>query len=259
MPFAATTWGLSTSSRRAILLHGLTSESNTWHRVAAALVEQDYYVIAPDLLGHGHAPRAASYTIADFVTALLPALEPERGRVDLLIGHSLGGVIAMALIPHLLPAPKLRLVLVDPALDIDVPSIALIREDVVDETLHPGTVASYQAANPRWTEADCAIKVLGAVLCDPRACEQVCDQLSPWYFPVPELAPQVELFILGGDPACGAVVSLREHENFKAKRPDVKTGIVKGATHSVHREDPHAIVKVALSGDISPYAYGATQ
>jgi pimeloyl-ACP methyl ester carboxylesterase len=84
-------------------------------------------------------------------------------------------------------------------------------------------------------------------------------QLSPWYFPVPELAPQVELFILGGDPACGAVVSLREHENFKAKRPDVKTGIVKGATHSVHREDPHAIVKVALSGDISPYAYGATQ
>jgi pimeloyl-ACP methyl ester carboxylesterase len=95
--------------------------------------------------------------------------------VDLLIGHSLGGVIAMALIPHLLPAPKLRLVLVGPALDIDAPSIALVREDVVDETSHPGTVASYQAANPRWTEADCAIKVLGAVLCDPRACEQVCD------------------------------------------------------------------------------------
>jgi pimeloyl-ACP methyl ester carboxylesterase len=68
-------------------------------------------VVAPDLLGHGMAPRSNSYKIEDFVSNILPRV---AGRdIDLLIGHSLGGPVSLGLYPHLSTKPK-RFVLVDP-------------------------------------------------------------------------------------------------------------------------------------------------
>ena len=44
---SATQWGLPTSSKRAFLIHGLTSSSHTWERVAQGLVEVG--ILLPDL------------------------------------------------------------------------------------------------------------------------------------------------------------------------------------------------------------------
>ena len=78
-----------------LLLHGITNSSETWEPAVDALA-QDFRVIAPDLLGHGHSatPRG-DYSLgahASGVRDLLSALDIPRVTV---VGHSLGGGVAM--------------------------------------------------------------------------------------------------------------------------------------------------------------------
>lgn len=79
-----------------ILLHGFTSDARMWQGQISALAES-YFVVAPDLRGHGHsdAPAdpagAAMADYAEDVLALFDALEIELG---VLVGCSFGGMIA---------------------------------------------------------------------------------------------------------------------------------------------------------------------
>ncbi|HEY5333093.1 MAG TPA: alpha/beta fold hydrolase [Solirubrobacterales bacterium] len=79
-------WG--DGGKTALLIHGLFSDARSWHRLAPALVERGYRVIAPDLRGHGESPRSR-YSVVDWSLDLIEDLP--RGA-DLAIGHSLGGL-----------------------------------------------------------------------------------------------------------------------------------------------------------------------
>jgi pimeloyl-ACP methyl ester carboxylesterase len=78
-----------------VLLHGITSSSETWEDIIPALAKH-FTVIAPDLLGHGesakpmteYSPGAYAAIVRDLLIGL------EQTRVTL-VGHSLGGGIAM--------------------------------------------------------------------------------------------------------------------------------------------------------------------
>ena len=78
-----------------LLLHGITSSSQTWADVLPALAER-HTVIAPDLLGHGASAKPrGDYSLGAFASDmrdLLVALGHERATV---VGHSLGGGVAM--------------------------------------------------------------------------------------------------------------------------------------------------------------------
>jgi pimeloyl-ACP methyl ester carboxylesterase len=80
-----------------VLIHGITSNSQTWRAVLPGLAEH-YTVIAPDLLGHGlSAKPRGDYSLGSFASGirdLLLALGHPRATV---VGHSLGGGIAMQL------------------------------------------------------------------------------------------------------------------------------------------------------------------
>jgi pimeloyl-ACP methyl ester carboxylesterase len=111
----------------ALLLHGVTSSSRTWWRVAPELVRRGYRVLAVDLRGHGASPRVSDDLVlgdltADVIETLqLDGPRPAAGQraagpglmVDLLVGHSLGAVVALDLLAK---APWLarRLVLEEP-------------------------------------------------------------------------------------------------------------------------------------------------
>ncbi|EGO19997.1 hypothetical protein SERLADRAFT_478578, partial [Serpula lacrymans var. lacrymans S7.9] len=83
-------WGEPSAGKRALLIHGVSSASQTWHRVAKSLAGQGYLVTAPDLPGHGTANRSSDYTLSAFADALRPLFASTR--FDLVIGHSLGGL-----------------------------------------------------------------------------------------------------------------------------------------------------------------------
>lgn len=80
---------------RVLLLHGLLSSSAAWLPLRREL-GSSVDVIAPDLLGYGAAPRpGGDYTLERVVQHLLPLVERERPTH--VLGHSMGGIIALAL------------------------------------------------------------------------------------------------------------------------------------------------------------------
>ncbi|WP_410580199.1 alpha/beta fold hydrolase [Amycolatopsis sp. lyj-108] len=75
-----------------LLLHGLGATGAVWDGLMA---HPGYRWLAPDLPGHGGSPRLPHYSFGGLAAAVADAL-PERGPV-LVIGHSLGGVVGLAL------------------------------------------------------------------------------------------------------------------------------------------------------------------
>lgn len=94
-----------------VLIHGITNSSASWEPVLP-LLEQRFTVIAPDLLGHGDSAKPrGDYSLGSFASLLrdlLLALGHHRATI---IGHSLGGGIAMQM-AYQFPERVERLVLV---------------------------------------------------------------------------------------------------------------------------------------------------
>ncbi|MBI3213586.1 MAG: alpha/beta hydrolase [Mycobacterium sp.] len=103
---------------RLLALHGLTGHGRRWQTLATRHLP-DVTVLAPDLLGHGRSSWAAPWTIDANVAALADLLDTDVGcEPVVVVGHSFGGAIAMALAaarPDLVRA----LVLLDPAAGLD--------------------------------------------------------------------------------------------------------------------------------------------
>ena len=80
-----------------LLIHGITSSADAWREVIPALAEH-HTVIAPDLLGHGGSAKPrGDYSLGAYASGLrdlLAALGHSRVTV---VGHSMGGGIAMQL------------------------------------------------------------------------------------------------------------------------------------------------------------------
>jgi pimeloyl-ACP methyl ester carboxylesterase len=78
-----------------LLIHGITSSSATWDPVIPGLSEHAH-VIAPDLLGHGESDKPrADYSLGGFASGLRDLLEHLGHERVTVVGHSLGGGVAM--------------------------------------------------------------------------------------------------------------------------------------------------------------------
>ena len=94
-----------------LLVHGIAGSSTTWRAVMPALAE-NFTVIAPDLLGHGHSAKPrGDYSLGAYASGIRDLLTVlGKDRVTL-IGHSLGGGVAMQF-AYQFPERAERLVLV---------------------------------------------------------------------------------------------------------------------------------------------------
>ena len=77
-----------------LLLHGIAGSSRTWVP-AMELLQQGHAVLAPDLPGHGGSARLPRYSFGGLAAAIANGL-PDAGPY-VVVGHSLGGVVAVAL------------------------------------------------------------------------------------------------------------------------------------------------------------------
>jgi pimeloyl-ACP methyl ester carboxylesterase len=100
--------------RTAVLIHGIMSDSRAWHRVTGELERRGFRVLAVDLAGHGRSPRARRYSPSSWAGDVAETIEPmlTGRRPDVIMGHSLGGLVASIVADRLAPRTA---VYVDPA------------------------------------------------------------------------------------------------------------------------------------------------
>jgi len=78
-----------------LLIHGMAGSSQTWRAIMPQLAKK-YRVIAPDLLGHGESSKPRTdYSLGAFAVGLRDLLDELDVDSATIVGHSLGGGIAM--------------------------------------------------------------------------------------------------------------------------------------------------------------------
>lgn len=77
-----------------IILHGLYGSSDNWITIAKQL-QGHYTVLLPDLRNHGASPHTPSHTYEDMANDLEAFYEDTKTGNAFLIGHSMGGKVAM--------------------------------------------------------------------------------------------------------------------------------------------------------------------
>lgn len=79
-----------------VFLHGFLENSSMWNDLKKSLLPS-YRVITIDLLGHGKTPCIGYvHTMEDMANAVDAVLKKLRIRKPILIGHSMGGYVALA-------------------------------------------------------------------------------------------------------------------------------------------------------------------
>jgi pimeloyl-ACP methyl ester carboxylesterase len=87
-----------------VLLHGLGASGDVWDAWRPLLARRwPGRWVAPDLPGHGGSPPLARYTFDRFAAAVAGAVRPSARAV--VLGHSLGGAVGLALAGGGFPVP----------------------------------------------------------------------------------------------------------------------------------------------------------
>lgn len=122
-------WG-EPQAPAVVLLHGGNQSAHSWDLVSLNL-SADHHVLALDQRGHGDSEwsRGAHYTVADMREDARAFLAAAAGQQPVLVGHSMGGMVTLALAcahPELLRA----VVVVDIGPEVNERGSRMIRDFV---------------------------------------------------------------------------------------------------------------------------------
>jgi len=78
-----------------LLVHGLGVNGAAWQGVVELLADWPGRILVPDLRGHGASPHCRHYGIGEHAADLAELIE--RGEPVRIVGHSLGGAVAIVL------------------------------------------------------------------------------------------------------------------------------------------------------------------
>jgi pimeloyl-ACP methyl ester carboxylesterase len=230
-----------------VLSHGATDNGLCWTRVARAL-EADYDVVMPDARGHGlsDAPEgdySAAARAAD-LAGLIAALRLDKPALG---GHSMGAGTTLRLVADY-PDLARCAILEDPgfrnAAPADAPPDpeaaarrARMRQSAAELKAlgREGIIARGRQQRPEWAEeefgpwADSKLQVSERFSGGARGAER-----PDWR----ELLPKVTcpMLLISADPERGGIVTPEMAEEAQRQLPGLKVVRLRGAGHSVHRE-----------------------
>ncbi|KAG2043164.1 Alpha/Beta hydrolase protein [Suillus americanus] len=237
MSNSASQWGSPTSPRRALLIHGMTMCSNSWEGIAQLLVAKGFFVIAPNLLGHG-GRRCTDYRISDFAEDLQPYFTLDM-FYDVIIGHSFGCLMTLSLLPFLPKTRETTVILVDPPVDRTEVQVNVYENLFLEWTANVKTAEEHMAENPAWSRRDCVLRTLGIAIVDPNTVE-VFRRNKSWSFSglLKNIPPHVKITILASDPKFGT--NFLENIPRDVERLNAKA--LTGISHWIQYECPDAIM-----------------
>ena len=226
LELATLRWGAG--GLRALLIHGLTSNARGWWRLGAELARAGYEVTAPDLRGHGDSPAGFDYRLHAYAADVVAL----GGEWDVVLGHSLGGAIAV-IAQSAEPSFARRLVLEDPLLRMSHPAAFISSYTKLFEDPSAGAVL---AQNPRWHPQDARIKEEALREASPDVVRRTVLENQPWDLASTASALEVPTLLIAADPTLDALVGPDLGTEIAAANPLVTFEILEGAGHSLHRD-----------------------
>lgn len=230
-------------SSPALLIHGLFGSLDNLGILARSL-KPHTRVLQVDVRNHGHSPRSTEMSYSAMAQDMVDTLDHYHlDQVDV-IGHSMGGKIAMAL-AALAPHRVRRLIMIDIA-----PVDYQVRR-------HDDIFAAIRAvSNAAITRRESAAELMRPLLHDDMVINFLLKSFhqGEWLFNVPVLWenyaaitgwkicpawPGPALFIAGG---ASPYLDTRYRETLLAQFPQAKAHIVAGAGHWVHAEKPQTVI-----------------
>ncbi|KAG2074489.1 hypothetical protein BDR04DRAFT_1093235 [Suillus decipiens] len=147
---SASQWGFPTASKRALLIHSSNSSSHTFHRVGSMLAAKGYLVVAPNLLGHALRMPGVDFRLQTLADDLLPYLQ--AAEYDIVIGHSMGGLVVLSLLKYLPKTRPISVVIIDSSVEITAEQMVIRKVTLFDDARV--TPKDHMDLNPLWTRED---------------------------------------------------------------------------------------------------------
>jgi len=147
-----------------LLIHGLGSLADSWWRIGPGLAALGFDVTAVDQAGHGGRALRGEAT-PDVLAEAVREIHPEPP--DVLIGHSLGTVTALAL----QPGWGRTVILEEPASSLQPDVCVTISESLTADAVavrrdRPAVVERVRRENPPWSDEDVHWSVEGMAQMD---------------------------------------------------------------------------------------------
>ncbi|MEA2010429.1 MAG: alpha/beta hydrolase [Actinomycetota bacterium] len=226
---------------KTLLLHGLGSAGPVWSRIAEGLDNAGHGSLAPDLRGHGESSRTDDYTLDGYARDVLASCP---GPWDLVIGHSLGGAVAVRA-GAIDPEFAKTFLLVDPAIDLDAAMIAQLRIDLVAEAEDPPSIDQLVADHPKWTQEDCALKHAAVLATSPEVMAATLDDNPVWQLGRDLAGIGRPVHILGAD--LEPLYATTDFDRHTRPGSALAFEVVPGTGHSIYRDDPKTVIDRALN------------
>jgi pimeloyl-ACP methyl ester carboxylesterase len=227
------------------LVHGVMALAETWWRVGPALAGRGWRAVAVDLPGHGDMPRLQRAPDLDLLVESVAERLP--ARVDVLAAHSLGAVVALALVARH-PAAAAALVLEDPpavgTVDLGVLADAIETDAAAARADRTALLRREREQNPRWEPGDVERSVRGAECVD--AASVVAGLRGPlrWDLLALVAAASVPTLVLAAPDSLGrfprdpgSAVRGADRDALRAQLPADRFVVLDGG-HCLHRDDP---------------------
>jgi len=131
------------AGRTVVALHGVTGLAQVFRRLADRL--PDFRLVAPDLRGHGASGKEPPWDLSMHLRDLRETLNAMGIARAPFIGYSFGGRLAVELVASSDRSRVERLILLDPALQIDPQRVTTITDDLLTATSYGSAEEAIQA------------------------------------------------------------------------------------------------------------------
>lgn len=243
------------------LLHGVMALAETWWRIGPALAKGGWRVAAVDLPGHGgDVRRDGALGLDALVDGVAERLD---SPVDLLVGHSLGAIVALGLLGRD-PGAARALVLEEPpglgAIDLGALATVIVEDAAAVRIDRAPLVAREHEANPRWDRGDVERSVRGIEEADSDAIVAALDGPLRWDLSALLAGVDVPMLVLAAPDAPGrfpldpgSALRGADREAVGAALAPERLVEIQGG-HCLHRDDPQRWLEAV--GDFARAALG---
>jgi len=229
------------------LIHGIQSSSSTWWQARADLEELGWTVHTPTLLGHG-GRRIGADEVADLPAMAEDVLQQLGGTpIDVLVGHSLGALVALTLV-GLHPDVARGVLLEDPPAIPEGGSVHDLVGDIAADAERAvadpsGVLLQVLSENPHWSRRDAEHAVTNRAGIDVEAAARFVDR-ERWDLSQLVADCPLPLRLLVATFPGSALFEPARTEIFDAL--DTRQVTIISSGHSIHRERP-ALWTIALT------------